>query len=301
LYVTKEFFDIAFGGGTWWSIANSQYSFSWLTQLGSVTGLPGISFMVYWFASVAVWTIIQYSRGYTRVRGLRWYGGVFAAVLLFGAVRFYGGAPTNKQQVKIAGLSVPAFNFMEAVYKDVNHATIHIDPTLSQASEQLQQVNMALLPFIEHPDSTKFVNGYKAMHTLYDSLFALSRQAVNRGAKIITWSEANAIMPRQMQDGFIQRGQAFAKANKVYLLMALGGFDSGEITPAKMFLENKTILVSSGGETLNVFHKNNPVPYAEHSAPGDGNIPVISTPFVRLAVSICYDADLPAGMRQLAR
>ena len=43
-FVTKEFFDMNQGGGAWSSIANTQYGFSWLTQLSSVTGVVGISF-----------------------------------------------------------------------------------------------------------------------------------------------------------------------------------------------------------------------------------------------------------------
>ena len=59
-YVAKEFFDSSFSGGAWWSIANTQYAFSPLTQLASVTGLAGISFIIYWFAAVMVWCIQKY-------------------------------------------------------------------------------------------------------------------------------------------------------------------------------------------------------------------------------------------------
>ena len=68
-----------------------------------------------------------------------------------------------------------------------------------------------------------------------------------------------------------------------------------------MFLENKTILISPEGSILNVFHKNHPVPYAEHSVPGDGKIPVINTPYGKLSVSICYDADMPGSIQQLGQ
>ena len=37
----------------------------------------------------------------------------------------------------------------------------------------------------------------------------------------------------------------------------------------------------------------------KRSIPGDGNIPVMETPYGRIATSICYDADFPAQMRQL--
>jgi len=229
------------------------------------------------------------------------YASAFATVMVFGAIRFYSNDLQNKQTVKVAGVSVPNINVSENVYKDVTHQNISIDLKTSLVSEQLQKVNAAFVPFLEHPDPAKFVNGYKALYQLHDSLFTLSQQAADKGAKIIVWSEANAIMPQSMQDNFIQRGETFAAKNKVYLLMAIAAFQPGKITPEKNFLENKTILVGPDGKILNVFHKNHPVPFVEHSVPGDGKIPVINTPYGNLSISICYDADIPASMMQLGQ
>jgi apolipoprotein N-acyltransferase len=41
--------------GVWPSVANSQFGFNSLVQLASVTGLWGISFVVYWFAATVNW------------------------------------------------------------------------------------------------------------------------------------------------------------------------------------------------------------------------------------------------------
>jgi len=298
-FVTKEFIDSTFNGGTWWSMANTQYSFAWLAQLSSVTGLAGISFLIYWFASVAVWTIGRYYSNENYRRGIITYACFFTAIMVFGATRFYGDTNNTKSTVKVAGVSVPTINMLEAVYKDVTSQTVNINLKTSIVSKELQLVNSAMLPFIENPDSTRFVNGYKAMYKLHDSLFAASKKAADGGAKIIMWSEANAIMPRAMHDAFIKRGQNFAKANNVYLLMTMGVFDTGKLTADKLFLENKAVFIAPDGRILNVFHKNHPVPYAERSKPGDGKIPVIATPYGKLSVSICYDADMPGSMRQL--
>jgi apolipoprotein N-acyltransferase len=53
-FVTREYLDAMRGGGIWGSIANSQLGFSWFSQLAAVTGIFGISFMIYCFASVVV-------------------------------------------------------------------------------------------------------------------------------------------------------------------------------------------------------------------------------------------------------
>lgn len=300
-YITKEFLDISFSGGAWWSIANTQYAFSWLTQLASVTGLAGISFLIYWFASTAVWCIEKYFNKEKFIKGIWIYAGVFIVVMIFGLFRFYSNDLDHKSTVKIAGLSVPTVSILENCYKDVYHQNISIDLKTSIVSKELQKVNATLVPFIEDPDPLKFMNGYHAMNLVNDSLFSLSQQAADEGARIIVWSEANAIMPAGMQDGFIQRGEAFATKNKVYLLMTIAAFQPGKITPGKMFLENKAVLISPGGKILNVFHKNHPVPFVEHTMPGDGKIPAIVTPYGIISTSICYDADIPSGMHQLSR
>jgi len=300
-FVTKEFFDMSASGGAWWSIANTQYSFRYLTQLSSVTGIVGISFIIYWFASVAVWSINKYFNKENFIKGLSIYFGVFLLVMIFGISRFYSNNFNNKPSVKIAGVSVPTISILENCYKDVHHQDISIDPKASLVSKKLQIANASLIPFIENPNPLEFTNAYKAMYQLHDSLFTLSQHAADKGAKIIVWSEGNAIMPTAMQDNFIQRGENFAAKNKVYLLMAIAAFQPGKLTPAKMFLENKAVFINPEGKVLNVFHKNNPVPFAERSVPGNGKIPAITTPYGTVSTSICYDADMPLEMKQLSQ
>lgn len=300
-FVTKEYFDVISNGGAWLSIANTQYTFSWLAQITSVTGLLGISFLIYWFAAIAVWSTEKFLMKEKFLKGVWVYASVFLIVLVFGAMRFYSNELSSAPSVKIAGLSVPNTSILESLYKDVYHKDVFINPKTSPSSKELQEVNTALIPFIENPDSIKFANSYKALYQLHDSLFALSEQAADKGAKIIEWSEGNAIMITSMQDAFIKRGEEFAAKNKVYLLMALAVFEPGKITPERLFLENKTILVGDDGKILNVFHKNYPVPFAERSKPGDGKIPEIQTPYGKISVSICYDADIVNSMQQLGK
>ena len=221
--------------------------------------------------------------------------------MLFGATRLYTDSRPVKHTVKVAGLTAPTFGVLESLYKDVYHKNISIDPKIGQASKELQQVQSALKPFIENPDSIKFANGYKALYRLHDSLFTLSQKAADKGAKIIVWSEGNGFMLSSMQESFIKRGEEFAVKNKVYLLMALAVLEPGKITPDKNFLENKTVLIAPDGNILNVFHKNHPVPFAEHAVPGDGTVPVIATPYGNISPSICYDADIPSTMQQLGK
>lgn len=299
-FVTKEYFDLMFSGGAWWSIGNTQYGFSPLAQLASVTGLEGISFLIYWFAAIMVWSAEKYARG-ERISKVAWiYPAVFLSVVIFGVIRLQQNTDET-HNVRTAGITVPTISILENVYKDVRKQDITIDPRTSPSSSQLQQVNETLVPFIEDPEPARFTHTYDALNTLYDSLFVLSGKAADKGAQLIEWSEGNAILPASLQNDFIKRGQDFALRHHVYLLMALAVFEPGKLTPDRLFLENKTVFVSPAGQILNIFHKNHPVPFAERSKPGDGKIPAIKTSLGTVSMSICYDADMPADMRQLGR
>lgn len=251
--VTLEYINTRLGGGVWWSVANSQYPFAWLSQLSSVAGIWGISFVIYWSASVSVWVLQRKSEQKSFKKGAWIYGGVLGAVLIFGGIRYNVDVLRNEKQVKVAGLSVPLMSFMENLYKDYSGKTVTINPKTSITSGVLQQVNQAQLPFIETADTLKFKNGYRAMMKLNDSLFALSQKAADGGAKIILWSEANGLAFNFDEHLLLERGKQLAAKNKVYFLIALAIIEPGKIVPGKKFIKNEAVLFGPDGQTLNVF------------------------------------------------
>lgn len=301
LNTVKEYVETQGDVGAWATIANSQYPFTWLIQLASVTGIWGITFLVYWFASVAVWAVRAWAEQRDFRGGVSLYAGILLAVLTFGAVRYYTDARTPRQTLTVGGVTVPNLPFLEALYQDHSGKSLTIDPKASQSSEEVQRAASAFAPFIQHPNPNRFRRGFSAMQTLQDSLFALSQKAVNRGARLVMWSEGNAMILKAQEPALVQRGQVFAARNRVYLLMAVATLLPGPITAERMFMENKTLLINPQGHILNTFHKNHPVPMAERSQPGDGRIPAIQTPYGTLAPSICYDADFIGTMRQLGQ
>ncbi len=72
----------------------------------------------------------------------------------------------------------------------------------------------------------------------------------------------------------------------------------GKITSGRKFLENKSVLIGSGGNILNSYIKNVSVPGVESAVPGDGNIPIVATPYGNLSPAICYDADFSRLLQQ---
>jgi len=334
-YVTLEYFNATITGGLWWSVANTQYPFAWLTQLVSITGVWGIVFLIYWFGSVTVWALAQwldgnqypsgkqypsgfqypsgnqYPNGKKLRTGLLVYGATLVTVLVFGLAR-YSMSPnstspnsmspkTKLKTVRTAGLSVPLPDLLQAIYKDYSGRDIIVDPRSAITDPGLQKIALAETAFIENMDSAKFKKSLAAMSRLNDSLFELSQRAADSGAKIICWSEGNAIAFKPGEAGLIARGRRFAAKNKLYLLMALAIIHPGKITPGKKFMENEAVMLGPQGQVLTLFHKNNPVPMVEACEPGDGHIPLIATGYGSLGLSICYDADFPFQMRQVGR
>jgi apolipoprotein N-acyltransferase len=299
--VALEFFNTVYGGGIWWSVANSQYPFPWLVQLASVTGMWGISFLLYWGASVVVWAIGRWRQQEGYRSGLAIYGGVLAVVLVFGCVRYSLPAGGEQRTVRAAGVTVPLKGLLETIYKVYSGREMVLDPRASVTDPALRLVGQAEASYVESADTVKYKSAFAAMNRVNDSLFVLSQAAADSGARVICWSEGNAVGFKADEDGLVERGKRFAAGNKLYMLMGVCIVHPGKITPGKKYLENEAILVGPEGSILARYHKNNPVPMVEASEPGDGVVPVVETPYGRIAVSICYDADFPLQMRQLDR
>ncbi|QEC67200.1 hypothetical protein FRZ67_07790 [Panacibacter ginsenosidivorans] len=299
-YTAFEFISSFGPWGAWSSIVNTQFEFSWLNQLASVTGIWGISFLVYWFASYTGWLVnlLMVKKPFGKTAFV--FPSILFIVLTTGAIRYYGNDQSSNS-VKVAGITVNTIPFLEALYKDVNRKSIHIDPASSPVSPDLQQAQLSLIPFIEHPDSTKFKITLQTLSNIYDSLFALSKKAADQGAKIIEWSEGSVITWKGNERSFITRSQNFAKENNVDLLIAMASIETGKITSGKKFMENKAVYIDHNGIIQNTLFKNKPVPGIEPSKPGDGVIPLIKTDYGNISTSICYDADFPSLMQQLGK
>lgn len=128
-----------------------------------------------------------------------------------------------------------------------------------------------------------------------DSLFALSARAADSGAKIIAWSEENAAVMAADESALLLRGQAFARARGVYLAIAYAAVDPSRSRP----VDNRLALLTPEGTLGWSYRKRHPV--ADETSTmliGDGTIPVLATPYGRIAGVICYDTDFPRDVRR---
>ncbi|NJM24898.1 MAG: hypothetical protein HC859_04660 [Bacteroidia bacterium] len=296
-----EYFDGFGGGGTWNSIAYTQMEFAPLMQLASLTGIWGITFLIGWFATLLFEAVTAPAFTWPR-RSFLAFVAVVASAWVFGAFRTHPYFQRDGYTVRTAGITYNNAALLKAMYHDAFGAVVDIDEDrLTQNSPELQTLQKGFVRFIENPDSLKFKITYRAMSRQQDSLLALAAQEAEAGARLIVFSEAAFIMPKHMEETFTQRAAAVASRYHIWLVAGVAAIRTGKIETGKPFIENKLMVWGSEGKLIHTFYKNKPVPLVEPSIAGDGAVPVIETPFGRMAISICYDADFPALMRKAGR
>ncbi len=247
--------------GTWGALAYTQYGNLPLVQIVSVTGVWGLAFLMTWFATVANWTWEQ-EFAWSRIRrGISLYAGILTLVLLFGGARL-ALFPPRSSTVPVAAIT----------------SSYDVPSEEALAAGDWESLRPAFA-------------------TIQDGLLERSQQAADAGAEIIVWHEGAALMLKEDEAAFIERGRELASQEQVYLGMAVGALSDGfPNQPA----ENKLILIDPSGDVVWEYWKSIPVP-GEPSIAGDGQILTQDTPYGRIAAVICFDMDFPSLIHQAGR
>jgi apolipoprotein N-acyltransferase len=254
--------------GTAGSTAYSQYANLPLLQLVSVTGIWGLTFLVSMAAPV-VNELWERGTGDGTVRlGSALLVAVLGAALAFGGVRLAFAAPAG-ETVRVAALA-PDRELSELAYSG---------PKLrpGTAAERVAVREQHLTPVL-------------------DDLFTRSQQEARAGAKIVSWSEAAAVVLEEDKDAMVARAAELAEREQVYLQVAMIVLlkDAGVTGPVN---ENRAVLLDPRGNVAWDYEKSKPVP-GDGNGAGPGVIPVVDTPYGRLATVICQDDFFPALLRQ---
>jgi apolipoprotein N-acyltransferase len=189
------------------------------------------------------------------------YGAVLGVTLLYGSARVALTPPTAAT-VRVAGITV-------------GHPRNYWDEIVDLNTPRDRTVALA-------PELT----------ALEDKLFAQSEQAAQSGAKVIFWSEGDAILLPERQAGFVQRAQAFARDHQVYFVPATMTFRYGEATG-----DNQLLMIKPDGSIAFPYTKT----MSWYPTDSDGVIHTVETPYGRIAASICFDMDFPNFIRQAAQ
>jgi apolipoprotein N-acyltransferase len=273
-FTTLEYLSSFGPFGTYYSIANTQYGDLPLMQVVSVTGIWGITFLLTWFAAVVNWA---WERGFAwpNVRG-GWllYAGVLAVVLLGGGARL-ALFPPEATTVRVAGLSAS-------------------QAAVSAFNQQLPEATLSLLLSGKATQADRAL-ARSAFTTLDDDLLTHSQQEARAGAKLVVWPETSptgASILQEDEPALIQRAGALAREARIYLDMGLAVFLPGGGQPP--FAKDEAVLLDPTSNVVWTYEKTHPAPGDEGLfVLGDGKVPLVDSPYGRLANVICFDADFP--------
>lgn len=252
-------------------LAATQHDNLPLLQMISLTGPYGIGFLIGWLATVVnrVWeNPVPWHR-------TRFVVGAYATVLAIALVG--GGArlaffPPDAESVRVAGIS-PGESASAGMHQTLGVAAGGVLDAQSVSREDPANVRVA----------------FEASNA---DLLSRTRQAARAGAKIVVWSEQAANVLASDEPAFLADAAAVAREEGIYLQVA-----DLVYLPESPFARNQTNMIGPSGKVLWTYDKAHPIPGLESYPAGDGSVPVVETPYGRLATVTCFDADFPALAR----
>lgn len=240
------------------ALGYTQYQNLGLTQLASVTGVWGLTFLVAWLAPVvdAVWTGTAATRGWSSPPVV--FGLAVALALGYGGWRL-AVAPAPGASVRVAGITLVD----RAKSRDLEAARAEGREQFDRANEELRQ----------------------AART------AVLKEAA-AGAELVTFSETSVRGDAGQEQELVAWGVALAREARTTLVVPLylsGGADGLDL--------NSLVVVDPDG-TVVLRHTKYGSAGLEGIVPGTGVLSFADLPFGRLGAVICRDLDFPATIQQ---
>lgn len=247
--------------------AVTQHANLGLLQVISVTGPYGIALLV---GLVAAAMNHWWERGFTRAaaRVPLVAVSIVVAVIALGQARMAWLAPDSPPTVRVAGINPSATTIDEAM------ASVHVPSGDLEA--------------LAHADRDAVRSAFDTINT---ELLEDTAASAAAGAELVVWSELSARVLAEDEAAFIATLREVANRNDIYLDAAMS-----VVLDEAPYGKNQTVLVDPDGEVRWIYEKHHPIPGMEPYDAGEGGIPVVETPFGRIANVICYDADFPALM-----
>ncbi|MFK7737216.1 MAG: nitrilase-related carbon-nitrogen hydrolase [Pirellulaceae bacterium] len=272
--------------GTFGAIAYSQFEFLPLVQLASVTGIWGITFLVYWFGATIWWA---FGRDGTlsfcnRKESICLSMSVLtvAAVIFYGYQRLNGQITSGGSVIKVACVASPTGPTPFDAVRDMANAKETLETGAASGVDDADA-------------ESRLSDGREAVLLQLNKLLPQTEDLAADGAKLIVWSEAALVTPSEMESEVIGRCETVARETNSTLIIALGTWQSD----AALF-ENKTVLIDASGTVIGSYLKSRLVP-GEPCVQGNGEVLLASTKTCGdIASLICFDADFPVLVRQVS-
>ena len=186
LYTSFDFLLNLFNPfGTLGILGYSQFDFLAFSQLASITGMWGLTFMITWFGSVIYWVLENYYLKEKIKQGITIYISLLILILVYGSIRL--NIPLANSTVKIAG--------------------IHCQ------DKRFEGIKMN--EYLEKKDTYNFKI---VSDTIINRLIQETIKQSNAGAKIVVWSEISSKILKKDEDSLITVFKSLARQQNIYLL-----------------------------------------------------------------------------------
>ncbi len=162
------------------------------------------------------------------------------------------------------------------------------------APGEMIRVGSVVTP-VTHKDFPAAMKDVNTLRVYDDELFARSARAAELGARAVVWNEMATLTSVPGEAALAERGQAFAQAHSVLMMMAYGVVDS--VQPFHYI--NKYRIYLPNGTLADEYRKRHPVP-GDPETPATAHAKVISFDGVKLTGAICYDYGFPGIARDNA-
>lgn len=266
LYTSFDFLLNLFNPfGTLGVLGYSQFDFLAFSQLSSITGMWGLTFMITWFGSVIYWVLENYSHKEKIKQGFAIYISILILILVYGSIRL--NIPLANSTVKIAG--------------------IHLHDKRVDGTKMNE--------YLENKDT---VNFKIVSDTIINRLIQETIKQSNAGAKIIVWSEISSKILKRDEDSLINVFKNLARQQKIYLLTTPYTISPNSLSDLKP--ENKILLFSPNGDLVLTHYKYGGN-FMEGTVQGDKIIKVVNTEYGKFSAIICWDGDFPSIVKQVGK
>ncbi len=273
----EAFLASSFTGGTWGNVAYGIQNLA-LLQMVSVTGLWGMTFLIYWAASV-INEIWEYRRRLGEIRRLiTVFMVIFIFIYAYGLFRLHY-EKTGENTVRVAGIT-PGPEHREEI--------MEIFTKIFSASRTGEFDAGSIRTSIENK---------------YQELLSESIKMAESGVEIVVWSEGATFIFESDEETYIQRAAHSAREHEFYLGMSIVVLNDNcldLLENNQPFIKNKILFIAPDGRVDWENSKFNLAPGYERAMtiPGDGILKSTNTGKGTVTGAICYDMDFPQYIRQ---
>lgn len=246
-----------------------------LSQIVSLTGIWGLSFLICWFASTVNFVWDKKAVWKKAMPAAYIFLATVILVTAYSAVRL--GRQQSSSTVQVA-------------------AVLANDSLQSGVKKDFYQQITTFAKGGTSPDSIHFFKEQFARNNHF--LLEQTRIAAGRGAKIIFWAEGNGMLFKTDESDWVQQAADVALEKGIYLGMSVEVFHPGENFP----VENKIILFKPDGTIAWEYFKHYPIGMEnETMVKGTGGIKTLQTPYGKIAAVICFDSDFIRFAREAGK